>query len=97
MAKGIEETAVLDLASPPSGAPLVSALGDIGGFYHADLDTVPASFHDTPSLTSNTSLDFAELSPSFFVRVGQRRRGRRTSASPTTAARPGTRVRSRPG
>ncbi|BCJ46514.1 xyloglucanase [Actinoplanes ianthinogenes] len=69
-AKGIEETAVLDLASPPSGAPLVSALGDIGGFYHADLDTVPANFHDTPSLGSNTSLDFAELSPSFFVRVG---------------------------
>ncbi|AEV83477.1 xyloglucanase [Actinoplanes sp. SE50] len=70
VAKGIEETAVLDLASPPSGAPLVSALGDVGGFYHADLDTVPASFHDTPSLGSNTSLDFAELSPSFFVRVG---------------------------
>ncbi|MEU8228180.1 cellulose binding domain-containing protein [Actinoplanes sp. NPDC048967] len=70
MAKGLEETAVLDLASPPSGAPLVSALGDIGGFHHADLDTVPASFHDTPSLGSNTSLDFAELSPAFFVRVG---------------------------
>jgi xyloglucan-specific exo-beta-1,4-glucanase len=70
MAKGLEETAVLDLASPPSGAPLVSALGDIGGFYHADLDAVPASFHDTPSLGSNTSLDFAELSPTFFVRVG---------------------------
>ncbi|WIM98949.1 cellulose binding domain-containing protein [Actinoplanes oblitus] len=69
-ARGIEETAVLDLASPPSGAPLVSALGDIGGFYHADLDAVPANFHDTPSLGSNTSLDFAELSPSFFVRVG---------------------------
>ncbi|BCY07727.1 cellulose binding domain-containing protein [Actinoplanes sp. L3-i22] len=69
-AKGIEETAVLDLASPPTGAPLVSALGDVGGFYHADLDTVPANFHDTPSLGSNTSLDFAELSPSFFVRVG---------------------------
>ena len=70
MAKGLEETAVLDLASPPSGVPLVSALGDIGGFAHTDLDTVPASFHDTPSLGSNTSLDFAELSPTFFVRVG---------------------------
>jgi len=69
-ARGLEETAVLDLASPPSGAPLVSALSDIGGFYHADLATVPASFHDTPSLGSNTSLDFAELSPAFFVRVG---------------------------
>jgi xyloglucan-specific exo-beta-1,4-glucanase len=70
MAKGIEETAVLDLASPPSGAPLVSALGDIGGFYHANLDQVPSSFHDTPSLGSNTSLDFAELTPTVFARVG---------------------------
>jgi xyloglucan-specific exo-beta-1,4-glucanase len=70
MAKGLEETAVLDLASPPSGAPLVSALGDIGGFYHADLDAVPASFHDQPSLSSNTSLDYAELNPTVFVRVG---------------------------
>jgi xyloglucan-specific exo-beta-1,4-glucanase len=70
MAKGIEETAVLDLAAPPSGAPLVSALGDIGGFYHASLDAVQPSFHDTPSLGSNTSLDFAELTPTVFARVG---------------------------
>jgi xyloglucan-specific exo-beta-1,4-glucanase len=69
-AKGLEETAVLDLASPPTGAPLVSALGDIGGFFHASLDTVPANFHDTPSLGSNTSLDFAELTPTVFARVG---------------------------
>jgi xyloglucan-specific exo-beta-1,4-glucanase len=70
MAKGIEETAVLDLASPPSGAPLVSALGDIGGFYHASLDAVQPNFHDTPSLGSNTSLDFAERTPTVFARVG---------------------------
>ncbi|MEV6637427.1 xyloglucanase [Actinoplanes sp. NPDC051470] len=69
-ARGLEETAVLDLASPPSGAPLVSALGDIGGFYHADLTAVPAAFHDQPSLGSNTSIDFAELNPSVFVRAG---------------------------
>jgi xyloglucan-specific exo-beta-1,4-glucanase len=69
-AKGIEETAALDLASPPSGAPLVSALGDVGGFYHSNLDTVPSSFHDTPALGSNTSLDFAELNPLVFARVG---------------------------
>jgi len=69
-AKGLEETAVLDLASPPAGAPLVSALGDIGGFFHKDLNTVPPSFHDTPNLGSNTSIDFAELNPSVFVRAG---------------------------
>ena len=70
MAKGIEETAVLDLAAPPTGVPLVSALGDIGGFAHTSLDAVPPNFHDTPSLGSNTSLDFAELSPQVFARVG---------------------------
>lgn len=31
MVAGLEETAVLDLISPPTGAPLVSGLGDIGG------------------------------------------------------------------
>jgi hypothetical protein len=70
MAEGLEETAVLDLASPPSGAPLVSALGDIGGFHHASLDAVPPGFHDQPALGSNTSLDFAELNPLVFARVG---------------------------
>ncbi|MGI5041762.1 xyloglucanase, partial [Streptomyces sp. JAC128] len=43
MVKGLEGTAVNDLASPPSGAPLLSALGDIGGFRHTDLDAVPAA------------------------------------------------------
>jgi len=69
-AKGIEETAVLDLVSPPTGAPLYSALGDIGGFRHDDLAVVPAYNFTTPSLTSTTSIDYAELSPSTMVRVG---------------------------
>ncbi|WP_051797804.1 cellulose-binding domain-containing protein [Catenuloplanes japonicus] len=68
--KGLEETAVLDLVSPPTGAPLVSALGDIGGFHHANLDTVPADMHLSPTLGSNTGIDFAELNPSVMVRVG---------------------------
>ncbi|GIE97400.1 cellulose binding domain-containing protein [Paractinoplanes rishiriensis] len=69
-AKGIEETAVLDLASPPSGASLVSAMLDVGGFYHTSLDAVQPSFHDSPALGSNTSLDFAELNPLVWARVG---------------------------
>jgi hypothetical protein len=69
MAQGIEETAVLDLVSPPSGAPLISGIGDINGFKHDSLTTPPARMVNTPSFATS-SLDFAELSPSFIVRVG---------------------------
>ncbi|MGH3990880.1 MAG: cellulose binding domain-containing protein, partial [Pseudonocardiaceae bacterium] len=70
MAAGLEETAVLDLISPPSGAPLVSGLGDIGGFRHANLDAVPPLMFTRPSFTTTTSLDYAELNPSVLVRAG---------------------------
>jgi hypothetical protein len=69
MAQGIEETAVLDLVSPPAGAPLLSGLGDVNGFRHDSLTTPPARMMATPSFGAS-SLDFAELSPSFVVRVG---------------------------
>ena len=70
MAAGLEETAVLDLISPPSGAPLVSALGDIGGFRHTNLGTVPSTMFTGPTFTSTTSLDYAERSPNIMVRAG---------------------------
>jgi hypothetical protein len=70
MVQGLEETAVNDLASPPSGAPLLSALGDIGGFRHTDLTKVPPMMYTSPNFTSTTSLDFAESDPSTVVRVG---------------------------
>ncbi|TQS08387.1 cellulose-binding domain-containing protein [Microbispora hainanensis] len=70
MVKGLEETAVLDLISPPSGAPLVSALGDIGGFRHTNLDAVPSMMFTQPVFTSTTSLDYAETNPSVMVRAG---------------------------
>jgi hypothetical protein len=69
MAKGIEETAVLDLVSPPSGAPLLSALGDIGGFMHGNVTVVPSTCW-TPIAGTNRSIDFAELSPSYVARAG---------------------------
>ncbi|WP_248959603.1 cellulose binding domain-containing protein [Sphaerisporangium perillae] len=70
MVAGLEETAVLDLISPPSGAPLVSGLGDIGGFRHNDLTKVPAMMFTQPNFTSTTSLDYAETNPSVMVRSG---------------------------
>lgn len=68
MAKGIEETAVNDLISPPSGPPLISALGDVSGFRHNDLSVPPARMHINPS--SSASIDYAELDPGFVVRAG---------------------------
>ncbi|WP_037680813.1 cellulose binding domain-containing protein [Streptomyces griseus] len=70
MVQGLEETAVNDLASPPTGAPLLSALGDVGGFRHTDLTKVPALMYTSPNFTTTTSLDFAETNPNTVVRVG---------------------------
>ncbi len=70
-AQGLEETAVLDLISPPTGtAHLISGLGDIGGFRHEDLSIVPSGMVTNPTLGSGTGLDYAELDPEFVVRVG---------------------------
>ncbi|MEU8679405.1 cellulose binding domain-containing protein [Streptomyces sp. NPDC048560] len=68
--KGLEETAVLELVSPPTGAPLFSALGDIGGFKHTDLTKVPALMYTQPNYSSSTGIDFAELNPSVMARCG---------------------------
>ncbi|MDX3691612.1 cellulose binding domain-containing protein [Streptomyces europaeiscabiei] len=70
MVQGLEETAVNDLASPPSGAALLSALGDIGGFRHTDLTKVPSMMFTQPNFTTTTSLDYAESNPNTVVRVG---------------------------
>lgn len=68
MAKGIEETAVLDLISPPSGPALISGLADISGFRHDNLDTPPVKMLTNPK--SSSSMDYAELDPSYIVRAG---------------------------
>ena len=69
-AVGIEETAVQDLISPPFGtAHLISAIADNGGYTHNDME-VPSVMDANPVFTTGTSLDFAELNPSFIVRVG---------------------------
>ena len=69
---GIEETAVLDLSSPPSGPSLWSAVGDIGGFRHDDVDATPAGgMFNNPVLTNTDSIDFAELAPTIVARAGR--------------------------
>lgn len=71
-AQGLEETAVIDLISPPQGPPLISGLGDIGGFTHERLDrTPPGGMTVNPLLGNTDSLDFAERKPAWIVRVGR--------------------------
>ena len=78
--RGLEETAVLDLISPPLGAPLLSALGDLDGFRHDDLDAAPAHF-DMPQRYSNgESIDFAARKPELMVRAGRTRKPAGSSA-----------------
>lgn len=79
---GIEETAVLDLLSLPAGPHLISALGDLGGFRHDDLDVSPPDgMSSNPIMTSTRCLDFAASVPAFVVRVGDGQRGRRGAFS----------------
>jgi hypothetical protein len=73
MATGMEQTSVLSLASPSSGtAHLFSAVGDVGGWRHDNLDASPSMVagYTIPDSGTMTSIDYAELSPSFLVRVG---------------------------
>ncbi|MER7620285.1 cellulose binding domain-containing protein [Streptomyces sp. NPDC126503] len=86
MVRGLEETAVLDLIAPASGAPLISALGDVGGFRHTDLDRVPSMMFTSPTFTSTTSLDHAEADPDVVVRSGHLDGGPRIAFSTDNGA-----------
>ncbi|HEX2854029.1 MAG TPA: sialidase family protein [Opitutaceae bacterium] len=66
---GLEETVADGLVSPPVGAPLVSAIGDIGGFRHDDLSLSPASGTHQPFHGSSSSIDFARNLPAKLVRT----------------------------
>lgn len=57
LADGIEETAVLDLASAESGASLMAAVGDVGGFtFNESLTEVPQNAWTNPLFSSNTGV-----------------------------------------
>jgi hypothetical protein len=71
--KGIEETAILALVSPPSGPPLLSGFGDIGGFVHEDLQTSPPTMFTNPVFDNTNTLDFAGRAPNIVVRSGRPR------------------------
>ncbi|WP_157593038.1 carbohydrate-binding protein [Rufibacter tibetensis] len=67
--KGLEETVPLKLISPLTGAPLVSAIGDIDGFRHDNLDVSPTAGRLNPRYGTNTWIDYAANQSSFMVRT----------------------------
>jgi hypothetical protein len=80
---GLEETVALDIASPPSptGATVLSGVGDIAGFRHDNLDiSPPAGMFATPVFGNTQSLDFAEGAPDIVARVGTSSSGGGTGA-----------------
>jgi photosystem II stability/assembly factor-like uncharacterized protein len=77
---GIEETADIDLLSALEGPHLITAVGDIGGFTHLDLDKTPAGMTMNPHFDNTDSVDFAEHAPLIVVRAG-RGRGKKGSYS----------------
>ena len=69
MNTGLEETVPLGIISPPSGAPLVSVIGDIDGFRHDNLDESPPFGRFMPRYGTNTSIDYAENKSGFMTRT----------------------------
>jgi xyloglucan-specific exo-beta-1,4-glucanase len=70
LADGIEEEAVLSLIAPPGGAPLLSAVGDDGGFRHVSLDISPNNSFQNPFYSTTSDLDYAGTKPLNIVRIG---------------------------
>ncbi|ELP71122.1 WD40/YVTN/BNR-like repeat-containing protein [Streptomyces turgidiscabies] len=70
--RGLEETSVRQLISPPVGeAHLLSGLGDIGVMYHERLTASPSrGMASNPVFGSATGLSQAAAKPSYVVRTG---------------------------
>jgi len=64
MSKDLEETVMLDLISIPGG-PLISAVGDQGGFVHNDILEPP-----TKQISQSTGFAFAGQKPATIARIG---------------------------
>ncbi|UYY59331.1 WD40/YVTN/BNR-like repeat-containing protein [Sphingomonas sp. S2-65] len=68
--QGIEQTAIITLASPSGGTHLVTGFGDLGGFVHDDLRRSPPGMHLNPRNTNTNTLDHAGAAPQVLVRSG---------------------------
>jgi len=69
--RGLEETVIKALVSPPAGPPLLSVMGDLCGFRHDDLDAPTADgMFDHPLCGSGSGIDVAWSKPELVARVG---------------------------
>ena len=69
--RGLEETVIHGLVSPPAGPPLQSVMGDLCGFRHDDLNAPSAAgMYDNPICNTGTGLDLAWSQPDTLARVG---------------------------
>lgn len=64
----LEECVSKNLVSPPAGAPLVTSVGDQGGWRHESLDKAPEHAH-LPDVGTTLSIDVAWANPAVFVRA----------------------------
>ena len=70
--RGVEQTAILTLVSPPKGPHLLSGFGDISGFAHENLSRSPEEQFTHPVFANTDEIDYAGLDPSVVVRGGTR-------------------------
>jgi photosystem II stability/assembly factor-like uncharacterized protein len=69
--QGLEETVIKQLVSPPAGPPLLSAMGDLCGFRHDDIDKPSADgMFTNPLCGSASGIDVAWSKPDIVARVG---------------------------
>ncbi|KAK0505873.1 hypothetical protein EDD18DRAFT_1372643 [Armillaria luteobubalina] len=86
LADGIEETSVQALISPPSGPHLLSAVGDIEGFVHNDLNVAPSNYYTNPTWTTSADIDYAGNKPTNIVRIGTATTGKQVAISTDSGA-----------
>lgn len=71
LSNGIEETVPLDFYCPPTGARLLSGIGDYGGFTHDDITKVCDDSNNYPHFANTDGVTGAWKRPEIAVRVGE--------------------------
>ncbi len=79
-AVGVEESVPLDILCPAEGAPVISAIGDYGGFVHDDLDRFePEGIFSNPRFNNTSGLAMAWQSQALLARVGHPSKGEKAA------------------